>query len=106
MSWGQESGWGRGVGGAGRYLVEVDELRDGSHHLDGDLHHVLGRRHGSGSGSGGGTVTARHGSPPHRAAVPGRHRRLPASPEALTAATALDGGAGPSPEQARAGPLT
>lgn len=27
--------------------MELDELRDGSHHLDGYLYHVLGRRHGS-----------------------------------------------------------
>lgn len=69
-------GW-EGWGGAGRYLLEVDELRDGSHHLDGDLHHVLGRRHGSR----GGTGTARQGSPPRCPAVPGRRchrRRLPA----------------------------
>lgn len=52
MSWGE--GCGEEFGGAGWYLVELDELRDGSHHLDGNLHHVLGRRHGSRDG----TVTA------------------------------------------------
>lgn len=50
---------------------------------------------------------ARLPAPPRRSSgSPPPPPRLPAGPEALTAATALDGGAGPSPEQARAGPLT
>lgn len=92
MSWG--GGRGEGCGGARQYLLEVDELRDGSHHLDGDLHHVLGRRHGSRGGSAPPAVPgycrrrlpSRRARPPHRGLVP------PPQPRA---------GPAPSPELTR-----